>query len=32
VVGGFTGLTIGMFAEGKGQAEFAYFDYTEESA
>lgn len=31
VVGGFTGLTIGMFAEGEGQAEFAYFDYKEES-
>ena len=29
VVGGFTGLTIGMFAQGEGKAEFDYFDYTE---
>ena len=30
VVGGFTGLTIGMFAEGEGDVEFEYFDYVEE--
>ena len=29
VVGGFTGLTIGMFAEGEGTVIFEYFDYTE---
>ena len=29
VVGGFTGVTIGMFAQGEGKAEFVYFDYTE---
>ena len=29
VVGGFTGVTIGMFAQGEGKAEFGYFDYTE---
>ena len=29
VVGGFTGLTIGMFVEGDGSAEFEYFDYQE---
>ena len=27
VVGGFTGVVLGMYAEGKGSAEFAYFDY-----
>ena len=30
VVGGFTGLTIGMFAEGEGNVQFEYFDYVEE--
>ena len=25
VVGGFTGVTIGMFAQGSGSAEFKYF-------
>ena len=29
VVGGFTGVVLGMYAEGKGNAEFAYFDYNE---
>ena len=29
VVGGFTGITMGMFAEGEGKVEFGYFDYTE---
>ena len=29
VVGGFTGVTIGMFAQGKGTVEFEYFDYIE---
>ena len=29
VVGGFTGVTIGMYADGKGSAAFNYFDYTE---
>lgn len=29
VVGGFTGLTIGMFAEGEGDVKFEYFDYIE---
>ena len=29
VVGGFTGLVIGMFAEGEGTVEFGYFDYNE---
>ena len=29
VVGGFTGVIIGMFAEGEGKVEFGYFDYTE---
>ena len=29
VVGGFTGLTMGMFAEGDGKVEFEYFDYQE---
>ncbi|MBQ7423026.1 MAG: glycoside hydrolase family 43 protein [Prevotella sp.] len=29
VVGGFTGVTIGMFAQGKGYADFSYFDYEE---
>lgn len=29
VVGGFTGVTVGMFAEGEGAATFNYFDYTE---
>lgn len=28
VVGGFTGVTVGMFAQGSGSAEFGYFDYT----
>jgi alpha-N-arabinofuranosidase len=28
-VGGFTGVVLGMYAEGKGNAEFAYFDYNE---
>ena len=29
VVGGFTGVVLGMYAEGEGSAEFAYFDYVE---
>ena len=29
VVGGFTGVVLGMFAEGEGSAEFSYFDYIE---
>ncbi len=29
VVGGFTGVTVGMFAEGEGSATFNYFDYSE---
>ena len=29
VVGGFTGVIIGMFVEGDGEAEFRYFDYQE---
>ena len=29
VVGGFTGVTLGMFVEGEGRAAFRYFDYTE---
>ena len=29
VVGGFTGVVLGMFAEGKGSAKFEYFDYIE---
>ena len=29
VVGGFTGVVLGMFAEGKGRAKFSYFDYIE---
>ena len=29
VVGGFTGVTLGMFVEGEGKAAFRYFDYTE---
>lgn len=30
VVGGFTGVTIGIYAEGNGYADFTYFDYKEE--
>jgi alpha-N-arabinofuranosidase len=29
VVGGFTGVTLGMFVEGEGRVAFRYFDYTE---
>ena len=29
VVGGFTGVVLGMYASGKGIAEFLYFDYKE---
>jgi alpha-N-arabinofuranosidase len=29
VVGGFTGVTLGVFVEGEGRAAFRYFDYTE---
>lgn len=29
VARGFTGVVIGMFADGKGSADFQYFDYTE---
>ena len=29
VVGGFTGVTIGMYADGEETADFNYFDYTE---
>ena len=29
VVGGFTGVTLGMYADGEGTADFSYFDYTE---
>ena len=29
VAGGFTGVVIGMFAEGNGYADFGYFDYQE---
>ena len=29
VAGGFTGVVIGMFAEGRGYADFGYFDYQE---
>lgn len=29
VAGGFTGVVIGMFAEGNGYADFAYFNYQE---
>ena len=29
VVGGFTGVVLGMFAEGEGSADFSYFDYIE---
>ena len=29
VVGGFTGVTLGMYADGDGIAEFNYFDYKE---
>ena len=31
VVGGFTGVTIGMYADGSGSAAFNYFDYKEKS-
>ncbi|WP_281084732.1 glycoside hydrolase family 43 protein [Segatella bryantii] len=30
VVGGFTGVTLGMYAQGSGYADFAYFDYVEQ--
>ena len=30
VVGGFTGVIIGMFAEGEGTVQFRYFDYNED--
>ena len=30
VVGGFTGVVLGMFADGEGRAAFSYFDYAEE--
>ena len=29
IVGGFTGVVLGMFAEGEGSADFSYFDYIE---
>ena len=29
VVGGFTGVVLGMYAAGKGSADFSYFDYIE---
>ena len=29
VVGGFTGVTLGLYADGDGSATFSYFDYTE---
>ena len=29
VVGGFTGVVLGMYAQGEGTADFSYFDYTE---
>lgn len=29
VVGGFTGVVVGMYAQGKGAARFNYFDYIE---
>jgi alpha-N-arabinofuranosidase len=29
VVGGFTGVTVGMYAEGQDSASFNYLDYTE---
>ena len=30
VVGGFTGVTLGMYAQDNGYADFAYFDYVEQ--
>lgn len=30
VVGGFTGVTVGMYADGDGSATFSYFDYKEQ--
>ena len=30
VVGGFTGVTVGMYADGDGSATFNYFDYNEQ--
>ena len=29
VVGGFTGVVVGMYAQGSGSAHFGYFDYAE---